>query len=298
MENEWRGRQAPVPHVDTLWSAWQTGHPFRTNAWPPLPALERTPIRIPELSQKRVVAVVPVQDEELTVGAVLGQLARLPLTEIVVVANGCTDRSPEIARRMGCRVLEIKDSLGHDVGRALGVQAVTAADVYLFTDADIVCPAEDFVPYLRSIAQGLDVALNDTTGGLAIQHRLHVVNIAKTFLNAALDRPDLGTSSLTSVPHALSGKAVERIGSRYLAVPPVAHARAILDGLNVRAVHRVDVTTRNRVHPYSSSSRAPQVLEQLIIGDHLEALDLVLRRRGRRGGHDDVLRQRQALRKI
>lgn len=246
---------------------------------------------------RRAAAVVPAQNEERTIGAVLRQLRRLPLDEVIVVVNGSRDRTAEIAAAHGCRVIEIAGSLGHDVGRAVGA-ALADADICLFTDADIIVPAEDLAPFLRAVEDGVDVALNDLDRIIALPHRRHVVTLAKTFLNHVLDRPDLGLNSLTGVPHALSRRAVETIGWQRLAVPPVAHAAAVLAGLRVRAVHPVNVAARNRVHRYDSPTRLPIVLERLILGDHLEALELVKAARGARGGREDTLRQRAQMEAI
>ncbi|MBX5476251.1 MAG: glycosyltransferase [Clostridia bacterium] len=249
------------------------------------------------LGARRAVAIVPAQNEERTIDAVLRQLRRLPLDEVVVVVNGSQDRTAEIAAGQGCRVIEITGSLGHDVGRAVGA-AVTDADIYLFTDADIVVPSEDLAPFLRAVANGVDVALNDLNRIIALPHRVHVVALAKAFLNHCLDRPDLGVNSLTGIPHALSRRAVETIGWQRLAVPPLAHAAAVLAGLRVRSVHAVDVATRNRVHRYDSPTRSPLMLERLILGDHLEALDLLRSVHGARGGRNDAVRRRDQMEAI
>lgn len=246
------------------------------------------------LAEKAVVAIVPAQDEEETIGQVLTQLDRLPLKEAIVVVNGSSDRTLSLVAKRRCRVIHVKPSLGHDVGRAVGA-AATSADIYLFLDADIPIAAEDLMPFLLAVAGGVDVALNDNARTLGIPQLLHSVNIAKNFLNQALGRPDLGTCSLTTVPHALSHRAVEVITPARLAVPPLAHANAVLAGLNVRAVHSVDVTSTNRRRDPRSPTRAARVLERLIIGDHLEALQWVTSHRGPRGGYDDRMRRRDLL---
>ncbi len=181
------------------------------------------------------------------------------------------------------------------MGRALGVLAAGKADVWLFTDADMPIEAEDFVPFLRAAADGVDLALNDITDFVPTGGPRHVVSVAKDFLNRVLGRPDLALNSLTAVPHALSHRAVITIGPARLAVPPLAHAVAVLEGLNVRAVHGVDVVGPNRVHSPQSADRSPTALERLILGDHIEALTEVSHRLGVRGGIPDRIRHREVL---
>ncbi len=254
-----------------------------------------TPIDIPELAGVRAIAVVPVRNEEKTLGVLLRQLSRLPLARIVVVVNGSADGSGAVARAAGCHVVSYPMPLGHDVARVAGV-VNQDADIYLFTDADMPFEAEEFVPFLRAAATGVDVALNDITPFLTLESRLHVVSVAKDFLNRTLGRQDLGVNSLTAVPHALTRRAVRAIGAERLAVPPLAHAAAVLERLVIRPVHSVDVLSQNRIHAAVSPDRSPLVLEELILGDHVEALELIVQRLGRRGGLTDLNRRRGVLR--
>ena len=106
----------------------------------------------------------------------------------------------------------------------------------------------------------------------------------KEFLNIALGRPDLGISSMTAVPHALSARAVATIPLLDLAVPPRALVRSVLQDLNVRPVHSVDVIRPNRYRPLLHSKQHGERMSRLIIGDHLEALALLISARGQRAG--------------
>lgn len=246
----------------------------------------------PSLGELRAVAILPVQDEADTLPLVLQQVRRLPLSEIVVVVNGSKDRSADIARANGCHTIVFTESLGHDVGRSVGAAAVDA-DIYLFADADIVISAENLMPFVWAVAQGTDVALNDLSRIIGRGH--DNVSLAKSFLNHALGRPELGIASLTCVPHALSRKAVDVITPAHLAVPPIAHADAVLSGLVVRAVHGVDVVMTNRLHPIDSPSRSQMLLAKTIVGDHVEALHYVTAKLGPRGGFHDMQRRRDLL---
>jgi hypothetical protein len=75
----------------------------------------------------------------------------------------------------------------------------------------------------------------------------------------------------------------------------LAQARALIGGLQVQAVHTVDAITQNRVHAADSPDRGAKVLEQLILGDHLEAIAWVLQRLGDRAGAADNLRRRDVV---
>ena len=64
-----------------------------------------------------VIAIAPVLDEEIKIGHVLRRTPRDVVDELLVVDDGCTDRSPEVARELGATVLAMGRTVG--VGAAL-----------------------------------------------------------------------------------------------------------------------------------------------------------------------------------
>ncbi|WP_138496639.1 glycosyltransferase family 2 protein [Paenibacillus pinistramenti] len=224
--------------------------------------------------------VISVSDEEETIGRLLDELQRLPLQEIIVVLNGCTDHSfAEVRKRSGILMVNDPQRLGHDVGRSIGA-ALAGGDAVLFLDGDMAVPAEELAAFLYEQESGADVVLNNITGFLPVYGRQDEVSRCKLFLNQALGRPDLHSNSLTAVPHVLSRRTLSHIGTSVLAVPPKAQAAAVLAGLHVTAPCTVDVIRRNRLRQSNSGSH--NKVAQLIIGDHAEALGEAIRRRGPR----------------
>jgi dolichol-phosphate mannosyltransferase len=65
----------------------------------------------------KVIAIAPVLDEELKIGDVVRRTPRDVVDEVLVVDDGCRDRSPEVARELGATVLTLGSTLG--VGAAL-----------------------------------------------------------------------------------------------------------------------------------------------------------------------------------
>ncbi|MBQ4900657.1 glycosyltransferase [Paenibacillus sp. Marseille-P2973] len=239
-----------------------------------------------------VSVIIPVMNEHRTLGRVIREATKVhPKTEIIVVANGCTDRSAQLARKLGAIVLEYKEPLGHDVPRAVGARQAKG-EVLLFLDGDMVIPAKDLRPFTAAILSGSDLALNDYEGPVQTRE-VHPVVSAKHTLNTLLNRSDLKGASLTAVPHALSRQAASRIGYEKLEKPPLAQTAAILEGLKIRPVHSVDVGRLNRPR---LRSKHGDLLTGLVLGDHLEAAGLAMKQRGPRGGFSDLGRLRERAR--
>lgn len=55
---------------------------------------------------KSIPVFIPARNEEARIGQAL---SRLPLDDVTVLANGCTDRTVEIANHFGVRVIELAD---------------------------------------------------------------------------------------------------------------------------------------------------------------------------------------------
>lgn len=239
-----------------------------------------------------VSVVIPAMNECKTIAQVIRNAYRVhPQTEVIVVTNGSTDGTREIANRLGAKVINFKEPLGHDVGRSVGARAANGK-VILFTDGDIVIRTEDLIPLVKAVEQGgADVALNQYLGPVE-KSNVHNVVLAKHVLNIALSRQDLQGASMTTIPHAMSIEALRSIGEDNLSVPPKAQAIAICKGLQVRAVHYVNVGRINRIR--RRGKKDP--LEQLIVGDHLEALHWAANASDDRCGKPDLARLRSIVR--
>lgn len=257
----------------------QTGLPFAN--WLPVP------------STKSIGAIVTVMNEGNTLPGLLRQLSRIPLDEIIIIVNGSTDSSFQQARKLsGAVVVHYPQALGYDVGRAVGAK-LSNSDILLFVDGDILIAAEDLLPFIHAIDKGMDVALNNITPYLKRFSGWDNVSIVKHFLNRTLGRGDLKANSLTAVPHALSKKALQVIGPKQLAVPPLAQAKAILSGLAIGSAQSVDVITTNRVRSHNIGNYNP--VSEMIVGDHIEALRMVMEKEGPRIHAADNIRMRNDL---
>lgn len=238
------------------------------------------PARVSTAFGSRLSVIISARDEEETLLHVIKQAQHLKPAEIIIVLNGCRDRSFQKARL--CKeaiIVHCPESAGHDVGRAIGAK-LSRGGILLFLDGDMVIPASLLVSFLAAVDQGVDVALNNIDPLLPAFAQWDDVTRCKLFLNAVLDRSDLGAASMTAVPHALSRRAVETIGFPQLMVPPKAQAIAIMEKLKVAKAGTVDVIRQNRQRKANTGDG--NAMSRLISGDHAEALHEVLSREGSR----------------
>jgi len=81
--------------------------------------------------------VIPAHNEEKTVGHVIERVfSVLPRdTEIVLVDDGSTDRTPQIAREAGARVIRLPRNMGKGVALRTGFKAVSG-EIVITLDSD------------------------------------------------------------------------------------------------------------------------------------------------------------------
>ena len=109
-----------------------------------------------------VTVVTPCFNEEVGIAQTLADMPEL-VDEIVVVDNNCTDRTAEVARRMGARVVR-ETTQGYGAAYKRGFLAATG-DVIVTMDGDGTYP-RSFIPVLLEvmIEEGIDFITCDRTG--------------------------------------------------------------------------------------------------------------------------------------
>jgi glycosyltransferase involved in cell wall biosynthesis len=83
----------------------------------------------------RVSVIIPTRNEALSLGHVLADLPAGLVSEVLVVDSGSTDGTPEIAARMGARVIR-EPRRGYGRACLTGLAQVSSPDVVVFLDGD------------------------------------------------------------------------------------------------------------------------------------------------------------------
>lgn len=99
----------------------------------------------------RVAAIIPALNEEEALAHVLPDIPGECVEQVIVVDNGSTDHTGEVARAAGARVVR-EERRGYGYACAAGVAAAgTAFDVLLFMDGDGSCDAADIPALLAPL---------------------------------------------------------------------------------------------------------------------------------------------------
>jgi glycosyltransferase involved in cell wall biosynthesis len=107
------------------------------------------------------VAIVPAHDEEAIVAITVKSLVGRPeVAAVVVVADGCRDRTAERAAGAGGRVLVSPDRLGKGGAVEFAMDRTDRAELYVLVDADVGETAAEAARLVREVASGsLDLAI-------------------------------------------------------------------------------------------------------------------------------------------
>ena len=112
----------------------------------------------------KISVILPAKNEAAGLRRTLPALARvLPEAEIIVVDDGSTDETAEVAKAAGARVLSSPYSMGNGAAIKRGARAAQGG-VLVFMDADGQHDPEDIPDLLARLEAGFDMVVGARDG--------------------------------------------------------------------------------------------------------------------------------------
>ena len=194
----------------------------------------------------RVSVIIPTHNEAQAIARVLADLPSNLITEVIVVDSNSNDGTPEIAARMGARIIH-ESRRGYGQACLTGLAAANLPDIVVFLDGDYSDRPSELPMLLGPIIQGdADITLGSRLGEQSMPAALPWHQVFGNRLAAGLIRyfyglkiTDLGPfrAARADVLHAIAleettyGWAVEMIlkgalhGFRVVEVPVTYYRR-------------------------------------------------------------------------
>ena len=146
--------------------------------------------------------IIPAKNEAASIGDVVsGALEAWPDAEVIVVDDGSTDGTGDVARAAGATVVKHPESLGNGAAVKAGAR-VAAGEVVAFMDADGQHDPKELSPLLERLDEGYDMAVGARDSG---SH----ANVGRWFANGLYN----GIASMLTgrrIPDLTSGFRVAR----------------------------------------------------------------------------------------
>ncbi len=113
---------------------------------------------------ERVTVVIPAYNEEGAIAPVIQQIKALPIdADVLVVDDGSSDKTGEIARAQGARVIRHPINCGY--GRSVKDAVSNAStDIIIVTDADGTYPVDQIPVLLQKFNEGFDMVVGARHG--------------------------------------------------------------------------------------------------------------------------------------
>lgn len=107
---------------------------------------------------KRLSVIIPAKNEAQSLPDLLARLRQLTDAEIIVVDDGSTDATAEIATRLGARVIRHPQSLGNGAAIKTGARAARG-DILVFLDGDGQHDPADIPRLLSKLQENYDMVV-------------------------------------------------------------------------------------------------------------------------------------------
>src|SRR6185437_4600388 len=113
----------------------------------------------------RVLVIIPTHNEAQAIGRVLAELPSDLVSEVIVVDSNSSDGTPEIAQKMGARVIQ-EPRRGYGRACLTGLTHANSPDIVVFLDGDYSDRPSELPILLAPIINGsADITLGSRLNG-------------------------------------------------------------------------------------------------------------------------------------
>ena len=106
------------------------------------------------LNNKKIAVIIPVLNEEKTLPLVVNDISRDLVDEILVVDNGSSDRTPEVAEELGVTLLhESKRGYGYPCLRGIEYLKERHPDIVVFLDGNYSDHPDEIIRIVEPVAE-------------------------------------------------------------------------------------------------------------------------------------------------
>lgn len=226
-------------------------------------------------------AIIPAFNEAESINNVIQSLVNIDIDNIILVANGCTDNTINIAANSCCNkrlmILNFHIALGIDIPRAIGAVFAKTFNPkgIIFIDGDMDGLITNCLINLKkSIDSGIDMALTNCYPYINTRTDLAIsVLKEREKLNRKLGVFNtIGLATPSHGPHAISSKLLLNIPPKIIAIPPLSLSYTIKNGFKVEVAAAI---SHNLLGSNLRNNTHADMIAQTIKGDCCQAMQYV-----------------------
>jgi len=116
-------------------------------------------------SHKRVSVIIPALNEQDSIGLVISDIPKDLVEEIIVVDNGSTDKTAEVAQNAGAKVVR-EEQRGYGAACLKGITSANNPDIVVFLDGDYSDYPDELGKIISPILKGeTDLVIGSRVAG-------------------------------------------------------------------------------------------------------------------------------------
>ncbi|WP_042680028.1 glycosyltransferase family 2 protein [Thermococcus paralvinellae] len=187
------------------------------------------------LNGKQISVIIPAYNEEKRIGKVLQRMPEF-VDEVIVVDDGSKDRTSEVARKFGVKVIRLEQNQGKGKAMSEGIKAASG-DIIVFIDADGQHRPEEIIKLVEPIVNGeADFVIGSRL--IKAQGERPLIRKISNFITTSLIRLKLGINvrDTQSGFRAIKREFLPEIESKRYEVETEVLIKAVKKGARVKEV--------------------------------------------------------------